>query len=351
MSPFARDALASINFGLLHRLEHAHQQRDALTAEVRRISRDKAGYLARLPASIRAEHEKRWREIERLNARADLHSRYEAGEATAHLICEWLVLIAMIMAVSEAALEVAIAALRLVQVARRIILRGRPVDPWITKYTEAIPLAGRDVARAGAREAEAAPASAAPAEAPKPVEAPARRPRDTLKVSQVDHDLAAQEGASPAHEVARRRVARAFYDEYTTFPEATKQSHLAAIDYSKPLQAGPPPPCPTAQYQWRTPGTLGQYYGDFQSPPTGLGIHHHGQLPSGEVVPKEYVQFRVPEDAPYLQSTSAPAMDTWSIPSEAAKPTTGGSTQRFIPYQTAKGMQDLGKVRSYGGPL
>ncbi len=93
-------------------------------------------------------------------------------------------------------------------------------------------------------------------------------------------------------------------------------SHLRAIDFSQPVEAGPPPRMSATQYQWRTPGTRGRYYGDFGSEPTELGIGSYGGLKTeagpgtGEVVPKEYVKLTVDDRSPYLESTSLPPSTT-----------------------------------------
>jgi Bacterial toxin 46 len=358
---------AAVKFWNLSELEDSYAQRNAIVAELRKISANKTAFLAKLPADISAQHDAQWQRIATLNASLDMSNRYQAGVATAELLCEWLTLLAVIATVFDAAIEVGLMAPRLVRLARSLTREG-----GATTTRAATGGAARAAATLAETRAPAAAMEPLPAPAPRPRGAepkpppveprpaadagevapkvPPRRPVDTLKLSQVEYDLARQPGASPEQIVARRRVADSFYREYTNMPDEQIRSHVNAINFDKPVSVGPPPPAPPYQFQWRTPGTRGQYYGDFNSAPTSLGIRGAGEVPSGPV-PKEYIQLRVPEDAPYLQSTSAPALDTWSAPSLAPEQTLGGDTQRFIPYQTASDMKEVGKVRAYAGPL
>jgi hypothetical protein len=123
-----------------------------------------------------------------------------------------------------------------------------------------------------------------------------------------------------------------FYKQYAKMPPDRAASEVAAINVSKPVRVGPPPPCPSQQAQWQTPGkSQGQYYADEGTAPTKLGIHDEGDLgPGTPVKPKESKLYDVPPESPYLESSAAPAQDKWSVSGEE-HPTEGGATQRYVP--------------------
>jgi hypothetical protein len=74
----------------------------------------------------------------------------------------------------------------------------------------------------------------------------------------------------------------------------------------------------------------GQYYAERGAVPDGLGIARDGtDYDTGMVTEKVQTQFRVDSEAPYLRSTAAPAIDSWSVPGRAV-PTSGGDTQYVV---------------------
>jgi hypothetical protein len=151
-------------------------------------------------------------------------------------------------------------------------------------------------------------------------------------VTDSDLELAAATGSSPAQMAAREKVAFQFYDQYGKASPANAIRDVRAIDTTQPVRVGPPPPCPSPQAQWQTPGApQGQYYAHDGVQPTNLGIHDEGNLgPGTPLQAKESQMYDVPPDAPYLESTAAPTPDSWSV-SGQTHPTEGGGTQRYIP--------------------
>lgn len=163
-------------------------------------------------------------------------------------------------------------------------------------------------------------------------EAPPAKRLALTGVTDAEFDLAAAEGSSPAQMAARRKVATQFYSQYAKLSPERSASEVAAINTTQPVRVGPPPSCPSPQAQWQTPGKAqGQYYADEGVKPTNLGIHDEGDLgPGTPVKPKQAKLYDVPSDAPYLESTAAPADDSWSV-SGQTHPTQGGATQRYVP--------------------
>jgi hypothetical protein len=105
---------------------------------------------------------------------------------------------------------------------------------------------------------------------------------------------------------------------------------MKGYDVTKPVHVGPPPPCPAKQIQWQRPnGNQGSYYADPNATPDSLGISDKALDSNGNVVPKVQKTYQVDPDAPYIESTSAPVNDTWSVPGQSV-PTNGGGTQRTI---------------------
>jgi hypothetical protein len=167
-------------------------------------------------------------------------------------------------------------------------------------------------------------------ERPKP--APPNKRLALTGVTDADLGLAAANGASPAQMAVRENVAMQFYQQYGKTSPANAIKEVRAIDTTQPVRVGPPPPCPSPQAQWQTPGkSQGQYYADDGVQPTYLGVHHEGDLgPNTPIQPKETKMYDVPPDAPYLESTAGSAQDSWSV-SGQTHPTQGGATQRYVP--------------------
>jgi hypothetical protein len=170
----------------------------------------------------------------------------------------------------------------------------------------------------------------AAAQRPKP--APPSKRLALTGITDAELELAAADGSSSAQMAARRAVAAKFYQQYGKASPESAAREVRAIDTTQPVRVGPPPPCPSPQAQWQTPGKAqGQYYADDGVQPTRLGIHHEGDLgPGTPVQPKQPQMYEVPSDAPYLESTAAPGPDSWSV-SGQTHATQGGGTQRYVP--------------------
>lgn len=146
--------------------------------------------------------------------------------------------------------------------------------------------------------------------------------------------LAARPGTSTEQLMARRQVAMEFYR--TNCPELSKErllSHLKGIDYTKPVEVGPPPPAGRLG-SWHAPDAgHGQYFGAWseQPPaPSSFGIGDTTLNSKGEVVRKV---FTAKDDglAPrtYLRSTAQGINDNFSLPT--VQKTDGGAQQYFVP--------------------
>jgi hypothetical protein len=113
-----------------------------------------------------------------------------------------------------------------------------------------------------------------------------------------------------------------------------RKDQFNCIDFTKPVVSGPPPPPPTQLGQWQAPGaSRGSYFAPQGTPPTKLGIGDTGTawtLPGEPVLSKEERVHKIHPTSPYLQSTAAPANDTWSVPG-MVQPAKGGGSQYFIP--------------------
>jgi hypothetical protein len=153
--------------------------------------------------------------------------------------------------------------------------------------------------------------------------------------------LAATAADTPAVRQARKKVVKSFLGEHgrewdndtKTFRkpnDAEIENQLNGHDLSKPVIVGPPPDCPTPQWQWqRENGNQGSYYTDQRATPTEVGISDHTEAADGTPVPKVQKPYEVDPNAPYLESTAAPVDDKWSVTGKAI-PAKGGGTQRVI---------------------
>jgi len=156
-----------------------------------------------------------------------------------------------------------------------------------------------------------------------------------------ERKLAAMPGNTPAQRQARRKVVRSFLRTYGREWDPTTKSYkppnaqqvrdqLRGHDLSQPVRVGPPPPCPTPQYQWQRPGGFqGSYYTDKDARPAEVGIASYGRDQRGRYQSKVQKEYDVNPDATYLESTAAPVYDTWSVRGQPvwAK---GGGVQRVI---------------------
>jgi HK97 family phage portal protein len=185
---------------------------------------------------------------------------------------------------------------------------------------------------------------------PRPKRVPTRRPskREVL--------LASQEGASPRQIAARKVVAAHFLHGQGAFLDRTSgdlkpldedrfTGQMQAIDWTKPVEIGPPPnlPPPAHLVQWQAPGNIPPAGGYFSKPgtqPEELGIGRRGtawKVEGQPVVEKEPHDFEVRGTPHYLRSTAAPAVDTWSIQDRRPQAANGGGPQWFVPDAQASG--------------
>jgi len=186
----------------------------------------------------------------------------------------------------------------------------------------------------------------------------------SLKVRRISPkiaELAASPGSTADHLRARKVVAKMFYKQYgqkfdinlpppagapagkmgnfRKLTTAEARSEIKGIDFAQPLHFGPPPQIPKRQNSWQVPGGYqGQYYADARFEPTDLGIHHSGNPPKDKVtvLPKVPTEYEMNQATPYLESTSSPVGDFWSI-SGQTHPTRGGGIQRYVPFATQNG--------------
>ena len=135
----------------------------------------------------------------------------------------------------------------------------------------------------------------------------------------------------------RRNFAREFYEKNSTIKPNRIDSHLAGIDFKKPVTIETLPPPGQKQvtvYQYRNGNTdvIGNYYTlDPKAKPSDLGI---ANVYGPEMSPKVKYSGPLTEETISLKSTSKGINDTWSVPGQAIK-TNGGATQYFIPKNDA----------------
>ncbi|MFZ5892267.1 MAG: polymorphic toxin type 46 domain-containing protein [Myxococcota bacterium] len=175
----------------------------------------------------------------------------------------------------------------------------------------------------------------------------AKKPSVKLRgVTKAERRLAASPGNTPAQRRARKKVVSAFLSQHgQEFDPKTKsykpptkkqvRDQLRGHDMSKPVKVGPPPPAPSPQHQWqRKNGFQGSYYGDKSTTPSELGISPYSRGKDGRYESKQQKPYAVDPKTPYLESTSAPVNDTWSVKGQPV-PAKGGGIQRVIPDRSA----------------
>jgi RHS repeat-associated protein len=175
------------------------------------------------------------------------------------------------------------------------------------------------------------------------------------RVKPVTLQLAASNRTDRRARDARKRLVRAFLKQYGQEWDGTKyvkpnkrqiKDHLRGHDLNKPIIVGPPPPLAKQQHMWQHPDKAqGAYYADEGTPPTKLGtadVSNARDLPYPVLKEERTYELKDGADPPYLQSTSRPINDDWSVkefskPGEPGVPlpTEGGATQRLIPDRAA----------------
>jgi Bacterial toxin 46 len=318
--------------GFAEPLRAAHQQREAILAELRQIFTHPIEFAESLPGKLKTEYADKWRQVVELRARGNLPDQFRAGQIVGELLMEVLLTIIAVIDVAGVAVKLASKVPQLVRLARTVRL-GEGAG------------ASRSLS-AGARAAEPAQA-ARDARAVRVADEAAERPASPAKqhelplkgITAEQRALAASTEVSTAAMRARTDVIDAYLSQYgrewngSGYGPMTKQqiqSHLNGYDMSKPVKVGPPPPCPAKQYQWQRPnGNQGMYYADKGATPDELGISAQAGDASGNTYNKVQKAYEVDPNAPYIESTSAPAQDTWSQPGKTV-PTSGGGTQRTI---------------------
>ncbi len=195
-----------------------------------------------------------------------------------------------------------------------------------------------------AAEKEAAPAIA---DTPGKPAAPSDAPVEDSVEDESEHpapsqeELAASPGNSPAQIAARQQVARSFYENAGMGPEDI-DSHVECIDTNQPVKVVSVPPDGAGPngdqlYQWSTPGKTGQYFTtDPAVTPDQLGTDSNVAV-NGQIVPRVQNSFTANQPMTGLQSTAAPAADTWSVPGQTTQ-TSGGGTQIFVPRGSQTGL-------------
>ncbi len=138
------------------------------------------------------------------------------------------------------------------------------------------------------------------------------------------------EELQPTAEVlaARRRVAENFYRKQG-FDDVRIAQHMKGINLNKSVEVVTLEPG-TKLVQFQVPGAgRGNYYGPPGSSPSSLGIAKQALNKStNQIVDKIEEHLVVNKEVAVLRSTSAPVMDSWSVPGQAIQ-TEGGSIQYF----------------------
>jgi len=162
---------------------------------------------------------------------------------------------------------------------------------------------------------------------------------------------AAEQGDSPEHREARTVVAKHYfanmavaYDHKTgtmvPLKPNTQEGMLDGIDLSKPVTLGPPPaiPPPRKMVQWQAEGGYrGSYFSVEGVKPQELGIYEQATawtLPGQPVLPRRQKAYDTKkaklDRISYLQSVTAPTIDTWSVPGKHVA-VAGGGPQWYVP--------------------
>jgi len=121
--------------------------------------------------------------------------------------------------------------------------------------------------------------------------------------------------------VERQTLARDFYQANTNWSDSRIASHLQGIDFSQPAQtvnlsAG------TDLIQYQLPGgPIGNYFAPPGTPANQLGIYTSGLVQNS---------YSLPNAVQALQSTAAPAVDSWSMANFGWQIQTGGGGQQFF---------------------
>lgn len=154
--------------------------------------------------------------------------------------------------------------------------------------------------------------------------------------------LAASGSTSRAAKRARMRAVKAFLAEHSRAWDHKEQKlrkltskeisdQLEGHDLARPVVVGPPPSPPPGLYQRQQKGgRQGSYYSDQDVRPTEVGIAGVTRGKDGRYEGKESTGYDVDPNAPYMKSTAAPALDTWSMPDQPTQ-TRGGGDQYLIP--------------------
>ncbi|HEY6878168.1 MAG TPA: polymorphic toxin type 46 domain-containing protein [Polyangiales bacterium] len=289
---------------------------------------DPVGFLAGMPGRLKDEYTAKWRHFQALRAAPDPRSQFEAGKVAGEVTMELLLLLAGLVAAGATVVKIAGKVPRLLEWARAL------------RAPKRFAMGTGSSTAALESSAARAPTSAHKPEAPAPTVGEAAASAAPVAerlplggdVTTTDLALATTEGTAPEQIAARRKVATQFYEQYGKMPPEKSASHIAALDATKPIKVGPPPPLAPDQYQWRIIGRgTGQYFSDPGIEPSKLGILDRGNVAHGSpVYPRIAEHYKMPADAPYLESTSAPVMDDFSIIGEKY-PVEGGATQRFVP--------------------
>jgi hypothetical protein len=174
-----------------------------------------------------------------------------------------------------------------------------------------------------------------------------------------DDDLkkAAEHGDTPEHRAARKKVAEHFYDQNcknkdgSDLTAAQIDSHVRCIDHSKPVKIVKIPPDgdgPNGDqlHQHTFPGRTGQYFTkDTTTTADQVGANPRVLMPAEgssppRVVPRKQQSYTCSSDKPAvgIQSTAAPANDTWSHPGEP-RDCSGGGTQVMVPFKNQGGVK------------
>jgi len=183
------------------------------------------------------------------------------------------------------------------------------------------------------------------------------------KPTQRETAIAAREGMSERQIAARRVVAAHFMHNDGSFfnrdtgkleplDEKRFRGQMKAIDWTKPVQVGPPPSMPPPQefVQWQAPGNIppaGGYFSTTGTQPESLGIGRLGTAwsrrgqPVMRKVPHRF-EVRSGSRRRYIRSTAAPANDDWSIKGGRVQRASGGGPQWFVPdAQAAGGVEEF----------
>lgn len=203
------------NAWLHHELASAFQERELIIAEVKKVAADPIAFVAGIPGAIVGEYKQKWARFEKLRARRELQSQFEAGQIFGELLIELILTVLSVLALAGALAKLVSKAPALLRWIRRV-----------TKIAPASEVGGTAEAAEALGGPKPGPRPSGPKPGPEPAPEPAPKP-------------APEPAPKPAPEPAPKPV-----EEPKKPAEEPKKPPR---EKAEPLKKGPPNPDATAR--------------------------------------------------------------------------------------------------------